>query len=336
LLAPPDDRVLSDEAETYEVQDRSIHQTKSLTKEEGKVVEVHVSLSDESGESDLVVVFEARDASRFDLLIEDKIDAVFQQEQLERYLKRGEQGISSGRWSKFVVVLFAPAAYIEKSPTAKQFEARLSYEDIAAFLRSNLSGRRGSYRGEFLESAAPKGATAYVRIKDKATDRYWTLAHELARKEFPELEMRKPDFARNATWVVFRPKDFPSHVHVDLKGNKGFIDLTFSGVSFARFEHAVSHLLQDGMSVHQAGRSAVVRFHVSHYSWRSLSPDTENALRDIFRKGNRFLFLLAVSLSGGTPSPSMKVKIALVNWISPGSSNSCPIRNSSEVPCGIQ
>jgi hypothetical protein len=62
-----------------------------------------------------------------------------------------------------------------------------------------------------LESAAPKGATAYVRIKDKATDRYWTLAHELARKEFPELEMRKPDFAKHsfATIDWINPASFP-------------------------------------------------------------------------------------------------------------------------------
>jgi hypothetical protein len=100
-----------------------LSKTKSLAREQGAVVEVYVSLSNESGESDLVVIFAAEDGSRFALLIEDKIDAVFQQEQLGRYRIRGQQGINSGRWTKFAVILLAPAAYIEKSPTAKEFDA---------------------------------------------------------------------------------------------------------------------------------------------------------------------------------------------------------------------
>jgi hypothetical protein len=49
-----------------------------------RVAEVEVSLVDETGEADLVVIFERPDKSRIAALIEDKIDAVFQNEQLAR------------------------------------------------------------------------------------------------------------------------------------------------------------------------------------------------------------------------------------------------------------
>lgn len=211
-------------------------QTRSFIGDQGTVVEVHISLTDEAGESDLVVIFESENARRFALLIEDKIDAVFQPDQLGRYRARGDQGIKQGRWSKFDVLLCAPTAYIQKSPTFALFDARLAYEDIAGFLKVNLPGRRGAYRAEFLESAAPKGASAFVKVKDEATDRYWDCAYQLAFEEFPELEMRKPDFARNSAWIVFRPADFPARTHVDLKGRHGFADLTFSGVDFTVLE----------------------------------------------------------------------------------------------------
>lgn len=269
-------------------------QTRSFADERGTVVEVHVSLSDEAGESDLVVVFELENTQRFALLIEDKIDAVFQAEQLERYRTRGDRGVNQGRWSKFEVLLCAPIAYIQKSPTAALFDARIAYEDIAEFLKANLSGRRGAYRAKFLESAAPKGATAYVKIKDEATDRYWNFAYQLARKEFGELEMKKPDFARNSTWIVFRPQDFPSRVHIDLKGNKGVVDLTFSGVQFSRLEPAVAHLLQDGMSVHQAGRSAVIRLHINLLHVPDLGPESENVLREAFGACSRLISFFRV------------------------------------------
>jgi hypothetical protein len=103
--------------------------------------------------------------------------------------------------------------------------------------------------------------------------------------------MRKPDFARNATWVVFRPQDFPNRVHVDLKGNKGFIDLTFSEASYETLEEIASCLLTDDMSVHQAGRSAVIRLRVSPLQVPDLGPNTESELREVFQNCSRLIAL---------------------------------------------
>jgi hypothetical protein len=230
----------------------------------GTVTEVRVSLSDEKGESDLVVIFEKTDKSRIALLIEDKIDAVFQPDQLDRYRARGANGFAEGRWKKFEVVLLAPRTYIDKSPISKQFDATLAYEDIAAWIRSNIPGRRGEYRADFLHSAAPRGASAYVKKTDEATDAFWKAALELAHGEFPELEMKNQTFASGNTWVEFRPNDLPVRVRVFLKGEHGNADLTFIGIDLVALERAVSNLPKFG-TTHQTGKSAAIRMTFPHF-----------------------------------------------------------------------
>jgi hypothetical protein len=109
-----------------------LSRTKSFCGANAHVIAVQVSLADETGESDLVVTFEKDDKSRIALLIEDKIDAVFQHEQLGRYRSRGQNGASNSHWGESEVMLCAPRAYIGKSPIAAEFDAAISYEEIAA------------------------------------------------------------------------------------------------------------------------------------------------------------------------------------------------------------
>jgi hypothetical protein len=103
----------------------ALSQSKSFSLDDTKVVEVSVSLSDRDGESDLVVVFERINGGRIALLVEDKIDAQFQPDQLNRYRRRGDSGIAAGSWKEFEVVLFAPRSYIERHSIAQQFDFTL-------------------------------------------------------------------------------------------------------------------------------------------------------------------------------------------------------------------
>src|SRR5262249_7297733 len=89
------------------------------------------SVSDKNGEADLVVIVAVErpngETAKLALLIEDKITAGFQPGQAERYRKRGEDGLSEGRWDSYVTVLVAPSAYI---PHAHGFDTAISLEQI--------------------------------------------------------------------------------------------------------------------------------------------------------------------------------------------------------------
>jgi hypothetical protein len=227
--------------------------TRSFVDASASVVDVYVSLSDNSGESDLVVVYQRADGSRFALLIEDKIEAGFQPDQLMRYRTRGNVGVIENRWSSFDVLLCAPDAYIQKAAVAKQFDATISYEDIADSIRQLLPSSRGKYRADFFTAAAPRGASAYVRTTDEITNKFWLAAYSLACREFPELEAKEPDYAKNANWIIFRPQGFPTRVSVDLKGGKGYADLTFGGLAYDILEEAARPLIESDMVIRLRG-----------------------------------------------------------------------------------
>ncbi len=51
-----------------------------------------------------------------------------------------------------------------------------------------------------------------------------------------------------------------------LKGDRGFVDLTFTGSASGPFAEAVMHLLEPGMSIHATGRSAAIRIEVDGFA----------------------------------------------------------------------
>jgi hypothetical protein len=161
--------------------------------------------------------------------------------------------------------MLAPRAYIERHVECANADAQITYEDVASFFRENDHTPRGKYRAAFFQSAAPRGASAYVKIQDEVTNDFWNKAYLLARNEFPILEMRQPNFASHANWIIFRPADFPPRVSVDLKGRFGFVDLSFSRLHRDRLAEVASVHLTSGLNIQQASKSAVIRQHCAPF-----------------------------------------------------------------------
>lgn len=93
------------------------------------------SVENVHGESDIEIAFEASPGNRHLVLIEDKIDASFQDNQAERYFKRGEKYVENGVCDEYSVGLIAPDGYVDES-ARDSFDAVVSYEDIVARLES--------------------------------------------------------------------------------------------------------------------------------------------------------------------------------------------------------
>jgi hypothetical protein len=277
---------------------------------DAKVSDVFVSRSDSTGESDLIVLYESLQGSRrFALMIEDKIDAPLQPEQVARYRIRGQASISDGAIDDFEVILCSPESYQAALIQTASFDAFVSYEAISKFLKEHDATKRGVYRANFIAKAASRSANRWVRINDETTNAFWKSAYEFAARRFPILEMKKASFAKDSTWINFRPHDLPTlprRIYISLKGDRGFIDLTFTGSVAHLFFEETRPILEADMTVHQTGKSAAIRIGVEGFksseSWESAAPRVENAFlaseRLIkFFRSNRILLEQAASKS---------------------------------------
>jgi hypothetical protein len=245
-------------------------QTNSFRDVAAQVVDVFVSRSDATGESDLVVIFEKQGCGgRFALQIEDKIDAPLQPEQEARYRLRAEAEMLRGLYTAFEVILCSPEAYAGAHSAAPTFDALVSYESVSEFLRSqDTADLRSAYRANFVATAARKSSNRWIQNRDSLTDEFWKAAFEIASREFPDLEMQPPSFTQGQTWLNFRPLDMPTlprRIYVNAKCDRGHMDLTFSTCLARLFAPVVTPILGSKMYVQQTGKATAIRIEVASF-----------------------------------------------------------------------
>jgi hypothetical protein len=213
-------------------------------------------------------------------------------DQEHRYRIRGGEAVARGDYSAFEVVLCSPEAYSVALRAAARFDRFVSYEAISAFLRSRENPVRSAYRASFVATAATRGANSWTPTKDEQTDVFWRKAYGTAVREFPVLEMNVPDPTNGNTWAYFKPQDLPTrpqHIYVQLKGDRGFADLTFGGSSVYKLEPRVASLLDADMTVHQVGGSAAIRLTTSAFQVSDDWEASANLVRTAFAACGRLI-----------------------------------------------
>lgn len=264
-----------------------LQHTKKFTDIRANVFDVYVSKSDVTGESDLVVVFDkAGGNSRFALLIEDKIDAPLQPEQEIRYRLRGDAEILREDYSDYEVVFCSPNEYRDSHPETASFDSYVSYEAIYTFLRDrDPNNRRSIYRANFVATATRRGGNTWTRVDDAVTNAFWKAAYDIAIKEYPDLEMKPLELTKDSTWINIRPLDMPTsprRIYISFKGDRGFMDLTFTATVARLFVPLVKQLLEGDMTVHQTGRSAAIRIEVEGFKVTEPSEEVLSKVRRAF------------------------------------------------------
>lgn len=129
------------------------------------------SVTSSTGESDLELVFGGPGGCT-KVLIEDKIDAILQPRQSERYSERGDGYVHAGSCDRVLTVLVAPDAY---SKGLEGFDARISYEAIREWFASRkVDEPRARYKLQLLEHAIERGAGGWKLIPNGAITDFWT------------------------------------------------------------------------------------------------------------------------------------------------------------------
>jgi hypothetical protein len=227
-----------------------------------EVVEVRHSAADQYGEADLLVVYRVEGNRKIALLIEDKIRAVFQPNQAQRYHERGEAGIWEKRWDEYWTCLVAPKCYIQEG---HGFHASLCLEKIKDWLAVDEPRRHG-FKDKIIEHAIKKAETSGVQrvdlIMTKFRQSYYDFATDFFRSAQKNVTMRAPaPTYQGDTWFEHRSGLLPKGIYVNYKSPRGFVDLTFPNTDAEQLKDLQKYL-EPGMRVEQTGNSSAVRLEV--------------------------------------------------------------------------
>jgi hypothetical protein len=210
----------------------------------GEFMGVRHSVMRENGESDLEFGFKSDDGKNHIVLVENKIDASKQDDQVDRYFERGHDYIESDMWDEFSVCLLAPAGYVTRQDR-DSFEQIVSYEEtMDQFKSMNHDG--SEFFEEILQEAISKRiptdhSAITNELRQMVTDRINDLpdVHVNTTNKHLEVVPQEDDHPRPVVYNVYFPG--PS------EGDRAVvrIDLTRRDVSPAEIEAVKSLLLED-------------------------------------------------------------------------------------------
>ena len=193
------------------------------------------SVSDSDGETDILLRVEA-DGRRVAMFIENKVSALEQHEQAQRYHIRAERDQQQGRCDAYLIVICAPERYLSGLNARSNYQYHVSYEQIAAWF-SQQADRRSAWRRHVIEHAIEQARRGYQLVLHPAHTAFHVAYGEIVRSTYPDLVMR-PVKGRGAgsTWVVLKGRNFPKHdVQIDHKLTDGVVRLSF-------FKHNLAEL----------------------------------------------------------------------------------------------
>ena len=191
-----------------------------------KPVHAEISNSDESlGETDITVIL-SDGAYKYAMLIEDKIDAVAQPDQHDRYVKRGSKAVRQGLYSDYKVFIVCPQKYYDADDEAKKYEQFVSYEECAEhFSRSNDCMSNIRYQ-EVMQAISKAKRPPQITLNEDANS-FFRKYREYQREHFPQLEMRTKETA-NGYWVDYRTRFPYQQAYLLHKLADGEVDITFN------------------------------------------------------------------------------------------------------------
>ena len=222
------------------------------------VMKVEHSVVTSDGETDVQTILSV-DGKKIAFLIEDKIDAVAQNEQAKRYEKRAEKAKINGEYDDYYIFIVAPQKYLNGNKEAANYPNSISYEDI----KSSLSDKFDLAVIDFALDESKKG---YVPIEDRNVTLFWDKMIDYVNERFPDtfsFYSKKGDIhGSGAWWVTIRSG---KGTKIVIKSDRGFVDLEIAGYSekFQEFSKANQSLLDSKrLYLRMASKSLAIRKYI--------------------------------------------------------------------------
>jgi hypothetical protein len=234
------------------------------------------------GETDILIDYKSG-SEQILVLIENKLDASFQDNQFQRYTKRSEKYISTGQISSVATILVAPEQYCVAQSF---FEVYLTYESIMDWFYSR-NERRATHKALLLKIGIEKLRRGYHPVNSMPVQKFWISYWNYKEKHYPYLRMKKPDIVPHGSdWPEMRFDEFEGIIFYH-KLLKGFVDATFCNYS---------QTAQTEISNHIPPNTKLVK-HNKRFSLRMTVPaidrtkDFEAQLKNIEKGFNSIEFL---------------------------------------------
>jgi hypothetical protein len=226
-----------------------------------RLTRIAQSVMTHDGESDLELDLGSDDGGRIRLLVENKIGAIFQPQQAERYAARAARFADDHDEHEASTLLVAPAAYAAGELAG--FDARVDHEWFLARYRERAESHAGARYGvALLEAAIERGHRGYTKQEDRPTTLFWRAYWETTRDVAPDLRMPPPDISgASNNWIAFRPVARPKNARVLHKLDAGQVHFQFEAAAMPATEvrdrlAALSHHpLAQGVRVVPVGKS---------------------------------------------------------------------------------
>lgn len=232
---------------------RMILKAVGIEKEHTILEAIHSKTDAEFGESDIVFVLEIG-GKRHALHIEDKIDAIAQENQSGRYHDRAKKEISAGEYDEYSVLLIAPEKYLEANKEAHKYGNQLKYEQIHEYFAAK-DDIRSKYKLALIERAIIDQKNGYQYEADSRMVEFCEKMNTYHKTKYPGLP------SGSIAWWRYYPTLLREAIIV-FKANRGYCDLQFGHTTKEELFVRVKNFLPKHMTVVQAGKSASVRIEV--------------------------------------------------------------------------
>lgn len=244
------------------------------------------------GETDIQVECRDEKGSILHLLIENKIDAIFQRDQYSRYMQRAQLLVGPSISAR--VILVAPQAYIDSQD---EFGYSVSYETIMEWFKKRTDDiPRSLYKAEIIRLAIEQERRGYQAVKDELVTAVWRQYHEYVVTHMPELAMERPGVKpSSSSFVYFHPEWLPKGMRLIHKMEKGYLDLELSGRAgeYETLMQRYASVLDEDTDFVVTNKSVCFRIEVPALSFEKNLDDQESAMRAVVSGAARLKALVA-------------------------------------------
>lgn len=247
------------------------------------------SVSDsEWGESDIELGIVTTGGNQLLVMIENKIDAPFQDDQLQRYNHRGQKALEKD-WDGFMTSLVAPENYHIDDDRKEPLDALVTYEALRDWFEQQNS-ERASFKARILTDAIKQQRRGYTAEPNERVTQLHRYYWSIARADYPELELDEPTgVPKGNLWIRFKIPHLPRDVKLRHKMGKGNVDIEFRNVQPNHFRERYGSQLAQEMEIVSSGKSMFVRINVPKITTDESPDDQEEKIRDGLTAARRLL-----------------------------------------------
>jgi hypothetical protein len=242
------------------------------------LIRTKVSEYTDYGETDVLLIVDLEGGHRLAVMIEDKIDAIFQRAQAQRYRKRGSKGIEGNEWHSFKTCLCAPRAYLDGIDPRDSWDSLFSIEEISEWARQS-GDRNGLFISSILDQAVGKFSEKQKNVSIAAQD-FWRKYLSLAAEIIPSISITGVSGfpTEAAPWPRFAKSTLPTFMLLEHKPAQARVDLTFDRWQKDDLQKILTNNAQP---IVRAGGSSALRWNVPQIDHLKSFEEQENNVRDI-------------------------------------------------------